>query len=265
LPTQKVRLPGTTLEIEMVKIPAGKVVLAGLKPGDETRVVAVKSVWIATTETTWEPFQQWAFGLYRNNPRAAQAAVDALTTPTTALLTVSGYGWQGEGAPALSMGYDSAKAYCVWLTVATGRRLRLPTEAEWEYACRAGGPPEYLDEKKLSQIAWYRENSPTDDFPDGRTHPVAQKKANPWGLYDMLGNVAEWVDIGNGEVPFVKGGSFLSKRIEINSTDRLYYLPSWQMRDPRDPKDRWWLSDAPFVGFRMVCDDDPPTTRPAGR
>ena len=266
LPTRKVRIPGTPVEIEMVKIPAGKVELAGLKPGDPTRVVEVKSIWMATTETKWDAFDEWVLALHQPDRLAVLADIDARTRPSSKPYDNPDHGWGREGRPALSMTEHSAKTYCAWLTAVTGRHFRLPTEAEWEYACRAGGPPlENLDAKVLDKIAWYDENSPTDDFPDGQTHPVAKKNANPWGLYDMLGNAAEWVDAGKSEVPFLKGGSFRSKHMEINSSDRLHYRPSWQFRDPQDPKDHWWLSDAPFTGFRVVCDDDPPAMQPAGK
>ncbi len=266
LPTRKVRIPGTPVEIELVRIPAGKVELAGLRSGDATRVVEIKSVWFATAETTWEAFDEWVLGLHQPDRRMVAAEMDARTRPSSKPYEDPTRGWGHEGQPALSMTYHSAKTYCIWLTAITGRHFRLPTEAEWEYACRAGGPPlTNFDEKHLDAVAWHANNSPTDEFPDGRTHPVARKTANAWGLYDMLGNVAEWVDMGNAEVPSVKGGSFRSKRMEINSSDRLYERPRWHLRDPQEPQDRWWFSDAPFVGFRVVCDDDRPPTRPAGR
>ena len=268
LPSQKVRIPTTTITFDMVKLPAGLIQLPPEKAGQPARIEKIKPIWIATTETTWEPFITWAYGHYltRVDRGAARKDIDARLLPSERPYEDPSRGWGTDGTAALSMTYHCATMYCNWLSRSTGQRFRLPTEAEWEYACRAGGPPlANLDEKTADSMAWYGKNSATADFPDGRTHPVARKKANPWGLYDILGNVAEWVDKGNADVPFAKGGSFRSKQAEVNSSDRLYYRERWQIRDPQDPKDRWWLTDAPFVGFRVVCDDDPPATRPAAR
>jgi len=98
-------------------------------------------------------------------------------------------GWGRNRRPVILVSWDDAVEYCAWLSELTGLAYRLPTEAEWEYACRAGGLGEYGfgdDEKLLGEYAWYKENS------DGKTHRVGEKKPNAWGLYDMHGNVWEW-------------------------------------------------------------------------
>jgi formylglycine-generating enzyme required for sulfatase activity len=86
--------------------------------------------------------------------------------------------------------WEDAKAFCVWLSERTGAKMRLPTEAEWEYAARAGGKllkwAGTDNEAALDQYAWYGTNS------DGKTHPVGEKRPNGLGLFDMSGNAYEW-------------------------------------------------------------------------
>jgi formylglycine-generating enzyme required for sulfatase activity len=91
--------------------------------------------------------------------------------------------------PVVGTSWDDACAYCQWLSEQTGEVYELPTEAQWEYACRAGGDGRWCfgdDQKKLNEYAWYSGNS------EGKLHPVAAKAPNVWGLHDMHGNVWEW-------------------------------------------------------------------------
>jgi formylglycine-generating enzyme required for sulfatase activity len=97
---------------------------------------------------------------------------------------------QADDHPVVCISWNDAMAYCEWLSERTGEQYSLPTEAEWEYACRAESEVAYCfgdDEKRLKEYAWYARNSKR------RTHPVGQKKPNAWGLHDMHGNVWEWV------------------------------------------------------------------------
>jgi len=100
-------------------------------------------------------------------------------------------GWGRGRRPVIYVSWDDAQAYCQWLTGQTGQDYRLLTEAQWEYACRAGNGAAWCfgdNERQLSQYAWYGE-----DWDKGSTHPVGEKQANVWGLYDLHGNVWEWV------------------------------------------------------------------------
>ncbi|MHC4204620.1 MAG: formylglycine-generating enzyme family protein, partial [Planctomycetota bacterium] len=91
-----------------------------------------------------------------------------------------------DSHPIVRVDYNDAKAFCEWLSERTGQFFRLPTEAEWEYACRAGTTGDYAGD--IEQMAWF------DATSDGLPHPVARKKPNPWGLHDMYGNVREWCE-----------------------------------------------------------------------
>jgi formylglycine-generating enzyme required for sulfatase activity len=148
------------------------------------------------------------------------------------------------------MSYLSAQKYCEWLSAKTGKKYRLPTEAEWEYACRAGVLPAgpITDSELLDKLAWHWGNS------DDKTHKVGTKQPNAWGIHDMLGNVAEWCQPMDDEVPVVRGGSFDDQPDKVHPAARKKYTPDWQMNDPQNPKSQWWLTDAPFVGFRVVCE-----------
>ena len=117
---------------------------------------------------------------------------------------------------------------------------RLPTEAEWEYACRAGAPEPTAEQLAKCAVTFAE-----------KTQPVGTKSPNAWGLHDMLGNVAEWCVDLKGK-PVVCGGSFEDTPKNVKASARKYQTEGWQANDPQDPKSKWWLSDGEFVGFRVI-------------
>jgi len=141
--------------------------------------------------------------------------------------------------------YHAAEQFCVWLSEKTGRKYRLPTEAEWEHACR-GGEEGHQDD--LDEVAWYEDNA------DDKTHPVGKKKPNGYGLHDMLGNAGEWAKAMDG-TPVLCGGTFLDPAEDVSCDTRAVQDATWNQTDPQTPKSTWWLSDGPMVGFRVVCEE----------
>jgi len=174
------------------------------------------------------------------------------------------------GFPANSMSHYAAVMYCKWLYKKTGVFYRLPTEAEWEYAARAGTATTYFfgnNDTQLGDYAWYAANS------GNKYHAVKQKKPNAWGLYDMAGNVAEWTADQYKETYFeeiktdtdnpwlkptakhpntLKGGTFRDEADKLRCAARLKSDLRWNARDPQIPRSKWWNADAPFIGFRIV-------------
>jgi formylglycine-generating enzyme required for sulfatase activity len=183
------------------------------------------------------------------------------------------FGMGKEGYPAICMTQLAAKKYCEWLSAKTGRYYRLPTEAEWEYACRAGTTTAYSfgdDPQKLGDYAWYFDNS------NEAYHKVGLKKPNPWGLHDMHGNVAEHVLDRYDPMFFqqlkasgmtarhpynppnalenraVKGGSWDDDPEALRSAARRGSHKDWKIQDPQIPQSQWYYTDALFCGFRVV-------------
>jgi formylglycine-generating enzyme required for sulfatase activity len=164
------------------------------------------------------------------------------------------------------MTQHAANKYAEWLSAKTGQFFRLPTEAEWEYACRAGSTTAYPwgdDPKQLSEYAWF------DDNADGKYQKVATKRPNPWGLYDMLGNVMEWTLDQYASYPAnptagpwvkstapypqaVRGGSWADTAEKCRCGSRVPSDASWKQQDPQLPKSIWYHTDAQWLGFRLV-------------
>jgi formylglycine-generating enzyme required for sulfatase activity len=219
------KLPGTLVEFALVRL-----------PGDPP-------VWMSSTEVTWDLYDVFAYSLDLSEQQRAEG-VDAKSRPSKPYGAPDrGYGHQGY--PAIGVAHHAAEEFCRWLSGKTGHRYRLPTEAEWDRACVGGvtSPP-----ASVRDVAWYDLNAL------GKTHPVGKKKPSALGLFDMLGNAAEWCRTADGGY-VVRGGSFLDAQRDVTSAARAEYNESWQESDPQDPKSQWWLSDAPHVGFRIVRED----------
>jgi formylglycine-generating enzyme required for sulfatase activity len=236
------------VEFKLVHLPAGKVTIKD-KDGKD-KEVEIKPFSIGQTEVTWDEYDVFYIALdlpLKDRPLDRTDRTGIRSRPSITYENRD-RGWGHEGFPAGSMFCREAKAYCAWLSRMTNHKYRLPTEAEWEYACRAGGPPLKPDKQQLNEIAWYEDNA------DQQTHPVAKKQPNAWGLYDMLGNVAEWVTTLDGNEA-VAGAAYNSEADEVHSAARAQFIPKWQKTDPQDPKGKSWLSDGGHVGFRVVRED----------
>jgi formylglycine-generating enzyme required for sulfatase activity len=229
---------------------------------------AIKPFFIATTELTWEAFDVFVYRLDEGGAIDAGAsnintsstpAPDAVTRPSKPYLPPD-RGFGHEGFAAITVSYQNAQAFCTWLSRTSGRVYRLPTEAEWEHACLAGATTPFsfgADPLAADAHAWHAGNS------GGTPHAVATRAPNAWGLFDMHGNVAEWVTGRDGK-PVTKGGSYLDQPADLSATNRAKSDPAWNASDPQVPKSKWWLADGPFVGFRVVCEDpSAPAKQPA--
>lgn len=225
-------VPGALVKWDMVALPA--------PPGNVSRA---KSLWMSKTEVTWDLYDIYAFRLDLTEDQKAQN-MDATSRPSKPYGAPDrGFGHQGY--PALAMTYASAQGFCDWLSKKTGRKYRLPTEAEWEWAATAGGKEKAPADPKA--VAWYW------DTTEDKTQAVATKAPNALGLHDTLGNVWEWC-AGQDGTPVVRGGGFLDKADKMTPAARATQTPAWNATDPQNPKSKWWLANAPFVGFRIVCE-----------
>ncbi len=277
-------IPGSAMKFTMLPIPSGTFTMGSsakdkMKEMDETpqHTIKLSPFWMGAFEVTFDEFN-----LFFNDISLSQNILtDGVTRPSSPYIDMTlGMGKEG-GFPANSMQQYGALMYCKWLNKKTGIFFRLPTEAEWEYACRAGSVTVYPfgdDPSKLDEYAWYKNNS------ENKYHKAGQKKPNAWGLYDMLGNVGEWVldqyqsdyytsltDTSTDPVRqpetkhprTVKGGAYNDEAKDLRSSNRLMSDLVWNRRDPQIPRSRWWNADAPFVGFRIVRPLKQPTSAEA--
>jgi formylglycine-generating enzyme required for sulfatase activity len=276
-------VPGCPTKLSFQLIPAGSFTMGSPagewgRSNDEgpQRKVSLASFYMSTYETTWEQYN--AFFKDENTSRNNDA--DAITRPSPPYLDFT-LGMGKDGFPASSMQQYGALMFCRWLYKQTGVFYRLPTEAEWEYACRAGSAESWPignDTAALNDVAWSAANS------QQKYQQVGTRKPNAFGLYDMLGNVSEWVldqydstyfdNIQDGVMDpvvtptkrnprSVRGGNYRNNASELRSANRSMGNPIWNRRDPQVPKSKWWNTDAPFVGFRIVKPLAQPTAEEA--
>lgn len=283
-------IPGTTVRFRMVPIRAGKFRLGS--PADEVGreehegpqvEVSIEPFWMEEHETRWDEFRIFQFALdrtlraeHKSEAAPQDAWADAVSRPTPPYVPMD-FGMGVEGYPAICMTQFAARQYTKWLSMKTGRFHRLPSEAEWEYACRAGSNTAYSfgAAAQLDEYAWHYGNS------DEKYHLVKGKRPNAWGLFDMHGNVSEWcLDqlradtyagwLQAGATPgaivwptslyphVVRGGSWDDEPEMLRSAARRGSDKEWKVQDPQFPKSIWYFTDARFVGFRVVRPLNPP-------
>jgi len=295
--TESLTFEKDTVSFEMIPIPGGEFLMGspdsetGRKPdeGPQHKVI-VDPFWMAKTETTWNLYHRYMeHGTARNldgtldtdndfhasdDPFGKSSKlIDAIAQPTPPYIfvhmKVGDNSTYKSDYPAVSMTQHAASKFCEWLTAKTGRYYRLPTEAEWEYACRAGTTTAYSfgdDLAELDDHAWHFKNSKS------HYHKVGLKMPNLFGLHDMHGNVAEWtldayqVDYQNhsdgtsnplalskSRYPrVVRGGHWDADSEELRSAARLPSTAEWKSYDPMNPRSIWHLAIAYHVGFRIV-------------
>ncbi len=299
------KIPKTPVSFNMIAVEGGTFLMGS--PNSESyrnenespqHEVQISPFFMAEVETTWDMY--WVFyaetmsegrtppeAIYFNNLNATD--VDAISGPTPPW----GYpdqGWGQGDRPAITMTHYGAETFCQWLSEKTGKKYRLPTEAEWEYAARggtetayffSGSPKDYSEQgfmkrffkpktEIISDYVIYSKNS------DRRTQSPSEVLPNPLGLKNMLGNVMEYTAdkynpdayknrtgitrdpiVTEGDEHVVRGGNYLSDAAEVRSASRSYTQHvEWLKTDPQQPKSIWWYSDIKGIGFRVVCEPD---------
>jgi formylglycine-generating enzyme required for sulfatase activity len=266
-----VTIPNTTVTYAMAPIAAGEFTMGSAEPAakaDEKPPHKVKldAFWMQAHEVTWDAYLMFMFVDQANETAKPDPLVDGLSRPTSPYVEMS-FGRGHSGFPTISMTQYAANKFAQWLSSRTGEFYRLPTEAEWEYACRAGTATGIS--APLDEVAWFAKNSAVPAFPRGNYHKVGTKKPNAWGLYDMLGNVMEWTldqyapyTASAAENPWVRstesyphavrGGSWNDPAAAVSCTARVASDASWKKQDPQLPKSIWYMTDAQWLGFRLV-------------
>jgi len=295
------KIPGTSVSFKMVAIPGGQFKMGS--PATETyrgtdegpvRDVAVDNFWMAEIEVSWNEYLAF-FTATSSQGRKEAVAVDEETDGISGATPPWGapdQGWGKGTYPAITMSHHAAETYCRWISQVTGRKYRLPTEAEWEYAARGGTTTPYFFEgspkdyeadgflKKLfgSNTEVFDKYVISQNNSPNKTQKPESVEANPYGLKNMLGNVAEFcLDFydpkvygkypkgvvrnprgpRSGNEHVVRGGSFMNTPKDLRVARRDFTkTDAWLVTDPQIPKSIWWYSDTKSVGFRVVCEYD---------
>lgn len=290
-------IPGTAVKFEMIPVPGGEFLMGSpnSEPGHQASEgpqirVKTRPFWMQKNEVCWAEYTEY-MGLYNVfkkfessniRPVSDDKMIDAITAPTELYEPSFTYEFgQDADLPAVSMTLYAARQYTKWISIVSKLQYRIPTEAEWEYAARAGSSSAYSygdDPAKLGEVAWFAGNSAGKG-----PRKIGQGKPNAFGLCDMHGNVAEWVQdelhedgyaklkeksaagpltvfevLGKPAVHYprvLKGGSWQSPAEECRSAARLgsnYEL--WKETDPNLPKSPWWMTNDPCrgIGFRIM-------------
>lgn len=273
-------IPGTEVAMHLTPVTGGPFQMGsgeGVSEEDETPAheVTVDDFWMGTYEVTWEQYDAFVFREDKNEVLTMEGlGIDGVSSATAPYVEMS-KGMGKEGYPAIGMTQYAALTFCKWLSAKTGKFYRLPTEAEWEYACRASAETAYAfgdDAALLDTHGVYADNS------DYVYAPVGSKKPNTFGLYDMSGNASEWTMDQYDESYYqrsekanpwnrpetlyprvVRGGSYKDTAEECRCTDRNHSTAAWKRVDPQIPKSRWWHTNAFFVGFRVVRPKNSPS------
>ena len=281
------KIAGSDVSFDMVPIPGGTFIMGSpaMEKGrgeDEgpQHEVEIEPFWMGKFEVTWDEFDIYSLkhdlklkedkNIDLSKQPETEKRADAVTRPTPPYVDMT-FGLGHDGQPAICMCHHTAMEYCRWLSEKTGKTYRLATEAEWEYACRAGAKTAYSfgdDPKELKDYGWFTENS------EGKPQKCGLKKPNKWGLYDMHGNVSEWV-LDYYEKDFytktgakskepvdlvldrkyphaARGGSWDDEAVALRSAARKASDKDWSRQDPQLPQSIWWHTDAKFIGFRIV-------------
>jgi sulfatase modifying factor 1 len=296
-------IPNSTVSFEMVAVPEGIFTIGSSdseKGRDEDegpqRRLKISQFFMGQIEVSWEEYmaffsQTGAEGKSETSTASANGDVDAITGATPPW-GAPDQGWGKGSRPAITMTHHAAMVYCQWLSKVTGKKYRLPTEAEWEYAARGGTETPYFfdgdakdyssegffkklfgaDTSLINSYVIYKENSSNKTQEPGRVLP------NPFGIKNMIGNVAEFCLDWYSEDPYslyptgnkvavnpkgpasgtehvIRGGSYLSDAKDVRVAAREHTEhDAWLVTDPQIPKSIWWYSDSRHVGFRVVCE-----------
>lgn len=272
-------IPGSTVKFSLVAVKGGKFLMGSptsdkSKEADEAqKEVQVSDFWMGAHEVT---FAEWD-AYFKDNALPQSKNIDGVTRATPQYIDLTWGMGRDANHPTNSMSQLAAIMYCKWLYSKTGIFFRLPTEAEWEFACKGGTVKSFsFEPQSLKEYGYFKDNSAS------KFQHVGGKKPNPLGLYDMLGNLSEWTldqydasgyaklsakdplaTPGAKHPRVTRGGSYLDAAKELRCANRMPSDAKWNQRDPQIPKSKWWLTDGMGVGFRVVRPVKQPTKEEA--